>query len=148
MKNYTINQNTLALVPLGKKKTVIYENHDCYIIDEKINKIMDNNCQYNGSSLEGRVKGTYTLTGFNYKAPIMVSEDKNIVFFPTCSPRLKECSWINVGNIKKLYLKDNKCLIEFLNEECLEIEESFRIIQNQYLKSLSLQNAFKNIKNQ
>lgn len=146
MKNYAINQNTLALVPLGKKKTVIYENHDCYIIDEKITKIMDRNCQFNGSSLEGRVKGTYTLTGFNYKAPIMVSEDKNIVFFPTCSPRLKECSWINAGNIKKLHIKDNKCLIEFLNEECLEIEESFRIIQNQYLKSLSLQNAFKNIK--
>ena len=147
MKNYTINQNTLALIPLGKKKTVIYENHDCYIIDEKISKIMDHNCQYNGSSLEGRVKGTYTLTGFNYKAPIMVSEDKNLVFFPTCSPRLKDCSWINVGNIKKLYSKENKCLVEFLNEECLEIDESFRIIQNQYLKSLSLQNAFKNIKN-
>ena len=147
MKDYTINENTLALMPLGKKKTVIYENHDCYIIDEKISKIMDKNCEYNGSSLEGRLKGSYSLTGYNYKAPIIIAEDKNLVFFPTCSPRLRECSWINVGNINKIYNKDDKCLVEFLNDECLEIDSSYRIIQNQYLKSLSLKNAFKNRKN-
>jgi competence protein ComK len=147
MKDYTINQNTLALIPLGKKKTVIYENHDCYIIDEKISKIMDDNCRYNGSSIEGRIKGTYSLTGFNYKAPIIIAEEKDIIFFPTCSPRLKECSWINVNNINKIYSKDEKCLVEFLNDECLEIDASYRIIQNQYLKSLSLKNAFKNRRN-
>ena len=146
MKDYFINQDTLALIPLGKKKTIIYENHDCYIIDQKISKIMDSNCKYNGSSIEGRIKGTYTLTGFNYKAPIILSEDKDLVFFPTCSPRLKECSWINVNNINRVYEKEDKCLIEFLNDECLEIDSSFRIIQNQYLKSLSLKNAFKNRK--
>lgn len=147
MRNYEINTNTLALIPLGKKKTIVYENHDCYIIEEKISKIMDQNCKYYGSSIDGRVQGTYSLTGFTYKAPIIVQEDKEIIFFPTCSPRLKECSWIGLHNINKIFSKDEKCLVEFINKECLEFECSSRIMNNQYLKSLSLKNAFKNRKN-
>ena len=134
MKDYEINKNTLALIPIGKKKTVIYEDHECYIVDEKILKIMDSNCKYYGSSISGRIQGTYSLTGFNYKAPIIVEEDKSIIFFPTCSPRLKDCAWINVNNIKKVHSKSEKSIIEFLNNECIEIDTSYRIIQNQYLK--------------
>lgn len=146
MKDYFINQDTLALLPLGKKKTIVYENHDCYVIDKRISKIMDANCEYNGSSLAGRIKGTYNMTGFNYKTPIIVSEDEPTVFFPTCSPRLKECAWINVGNINRINDLNDKCRIEFLNNESLEIDSTYRIINNQYLKSLSLTNAFKNRK--
>ena len=117
MKDYEINKNTLALIPIGKKKTVIYEDHECFIVDEKILKIMDSNCKYYGSSISGRIQGTYSLTGFNYKAPIIVEEDKSIIFFPTCSPRLKDCAWINVNNIKKVHSKSEKSIIEFLNNE-------------------------------
>lgn len=146
MKDYLINKDTLALIPIGKKKTVVYENHDCYIIEERINKIMDNNCQYNGSSLQGRIKGTYNLTGLNYKAPIIISEKLPTIFFPTCSPRLKECAWINVANISKITDLDDRCQIDFLNHEHLEFDSTYRIINNQYLKSLSLKNTFKNRK--
>ncbi len=146
MKDYLINKNTLALIPLGKKKTVIYEDHDCYIIDEKIKKIMDTNCQYYGSSLEGRTKGTYKMTGLNYKAPIIISEQEPTIFFPTCSPRLKECAWINVENVERINKLDDKCQIEFLNNESLDIDSTYRIINNQYLRSLSLKNTFKNRK--
>ncbi len=147
MKDYFISNDTLALFPLGKKKTVVYEKHDCYIIDQKISRIMDDNCRYNGSSMEGRIKGTYDISGFNYKAPIIVSENQPLIFFPTCSPRLKECAWINLSNISRITNYDNKCRIEFLNEESLEVDSTYRIINNQYLKSLSLENNFKNRKN-
>ena len=109
---------------------------------------MDKNCEYNGSSLNGRLKGTYSLTGFNYKAPLIIAEDKNLIFFPTCSPRLKDCAWINVNNINRIFSRNEKCLIEFFNEECLEFDTSYRIINNQYLKSLSLEKAFKNRKSE
>lgn len=143
MIEYEINRKTLALIPLGKRKTVVYEDHECYVIDEKISKIMDSNCRYYGSSIEGRIQGTYSLTGFNYKAPIIIEEDKTLIFFPTCSPRLKECAWINVNNIKDIHQIDEKSVIEFLNKEQVELDFSYRIIKNQYLKSLSLENAFK-----
>lgn len=147
MKDYFINNDTLALFPLGKKKTVAYEKHDCYIIDQKLSKIMDNNCRYNGSSMEGRIKGTYDINGFSYKAPIIVSENQPTIFFPTCSPRLKECAWINLSNIERIINLDEKCRIVFLNNESLEVNTTYRIINNQYLKSLSLKNSFKNRKN-
>lgn len=147
MKDYTINEDTLAVMPLGKKKSIIYENHNCYIIEERVSKVMEKNCQAYGSSIEGRTKGTYSLTGFTYKAPIVISEDKDIVFFPTCSPRLKDCSWISADHINKIYSKNEKSLVEFVNDECLEVDASPRIIQNQYLKSLSLKKAMKNRKN-
>ena len=147
MKNYTINSNTLALIPTGKKKTIVYEENNCFIIEEKISKIMDLNCKFYGSSIDGRIKGTYSLTGYSYKAPIILSEDKNIIFFPTCSPRLKDCSWICLNNIEKVYSIEDKSYIKFLNNKSLEFNTSYNILQNQYLKSLSLKNAFKNRKN-
>lgn len=145
MKEYSINANTLALIPIGKKKTKVYENHDDFIIEENIQKIMDNNCKYYGSSIDGRKNGTYSLTGYIYKAPIILSEKKNIIFFPTCSPRLKDCSWICVNNILKIKSKNkDNTIIEFINDESIDFNISYNILQNQYLKSLSLSMAYKN----
>ena len=107
---------------------------------------MDTNCQYYGSSLAGRTKGTYNMTGLNYKAPIIISEQEPTIFFPTCSPRLKECAWINLENIEKISKLDDKCQIDFLNNEKLEVDFTYRVINNQYLRSLSLRNTYKNRK--
>jgi competence protein ComK len=146
MKNYEINPSTLALIPLGKKKTIAYENHECFIIEERISKIMDENCKYYGSSIEGRIKGTYTLTGYNYKAPIVMVEEKGIIFFPTSSPRLKDCAWICLNNINQVINKREKSVIEFINDESLELDTSYNIVNNQYLRSLKLEYKFKNRK--
>ena len=137
MKDYKINNHTLALIPLGKRKTIIYENHECFIVDAKITTLLDESCKYNGSSLQGRLKSTNTLTGYSYKAPVIVSEDKNIILFPTCSPRLKECSWINSNNINQIIDHKDKCLVEFNNKECLEFETSYNIINNQIIAMLA-----------
>ncbi len=147
MKDYEINSKTLAIMPLGKDKSVVYENHDCYIIEKKVNKIMDSSCQFYGSSYEGRLKGTLSLTGISYKAPIIIAEDKNIIFFPTSSPRLKDCGWISSNNIKKIYYKEDKCLIEFTNNELLEVESSYNIINNQILRASKLETSLIRRKN-
>lgn len=142
MAEYNINKNTLALVPLGKKKTIVYEDHECLIFDEKVDKLMDESCKYHGSTISGRIKGTQKLTGYSYKSPIIVKEEEKLIFFPTCSPRLKDCAWINANSISKIYNKDDKCLIEFDNSECLEVDVSYNIINNQISKSLVLEKNF------
>lgn len=146
MKSYKITENTLAIVPLSKRKTVIYENHDYFILDKNVSSVINENCEYYGSSIDGRLKGTYAMLGFGYKAPIVMSEQDNMIFFPTCSPRLKECSLINLGNIKKIVPDDEKTTIKFLNDEEINIDATYNIIRNQYFKSLSLDNALKNRK--
>lgn len=147
MKKYKINDNTLALIPLNKHKTVAYEDHNYYIIDDKVSSVLNENCEYYGSDISGRLKGSYSLMGFSYKAPIVVSEQSNMIFFPTSSPRLNDCSWINVGNILSIEKKEKKTIIKFTNGEEIELDASYNIIRNQYFKSLQLNSALKNRKN-
>ena len=137
MKEYEISSNTLAIIPVGENKSKIIEKDNTYIINESPNRIMDESCRYYGSSIGGRQKGTMSLTGISYKAPIIVQEEKNIIFFPTTSPRLKKCCWISVNNIDSYYYDFEKqtCIIIFDNKSRLEFDMSYWVLNNQILKS-------------
>lgn len=143
MQDYEINKKTLAIVPFGKNKTIVYENHDCFILEERASKIMDSSCRYYGSSMEGRQKGTTSLTGITYKVPIVVSEENQIIFFPTSSPRLKDCAWISLSNVQRYFNQGDRIIIEFLNQEIIELPVSYNIINNQILKASRLESLFK-----
>ena len=143
MQDYEINKNTLAIIPFNKNKTLVYENHNCFILDNRAIKIMDESCRYYGSSIEGRQKGTTTLTGLTYKVPIIVSEENNIIFFPTSSPRLKECAWISLNNISRYFNNGDRILIEFLNQETIELQLSYNVLNNQILKASRLESALR-----
>ena len=91
--------------------------------------------------MNGRLKGTDSLIGITYKAPIIVEENKPLVFFPTTSPRLKKCAWISLNNIDKYYYDNNsnKSTIIFLNEDTLSFAMSYNILNNQVLKANRLE---------
>ena len=139
--NYSISNKTLAIVPFGDKKSLVYESDDCFLVEEKPNKIMDNNCKYYGSSMNGRLKGTDALIGITYKAPIVVDETKPIIFFPTSSPRLKKCAWVNLNNIDSYYYDDflKRSIVKFINTETIELPLSYNILNNQILKANRLE---------
>ena len=101
------------------------------------NKIIKSNCQINGSSLEGRLDGTKFLTGYTYKAPILIKEDENIIFFPTSSIRLKDVAWISLNNLKTCYFDSttNICNIIFYNNVIINSKVSYNKINNQILKA-------------
>ena len=141
MKDYEISRDTLAIIPVGYKKSKIIEKNNSYIINESPNRIMDESCRYYGSSINGRQKGTTSLTGISYKAPIIVQEDANIIFFPTTSPRLKKCSWVSLNNIDSYYYDFEKqtCVIIFDNKSRLEFDMSYWVLNNQILKSHRLE---------
>jgi len=143
MRDYEINEKTLAVVPFGKKKTIIYEEHDCFILEQPVNKIMDKSCRYYGSSIEGRQKGTTSLTGLTYKVPIIISEENNIIFFPTSSPRLKDCAWISLNNLNRYFDKKETTIIEFLNRETIELPLSYNVLNNQILRASRLESTLR-----
>ena len=125
------------------KSKVIDKDGD-YIINKYPNKVMDDSCKYYGSSINGRQKGTMSLTGISYKAPIIVQEEGNIIFFPTSSPRLKNCVWVSLNNIESYYYDFEKksCVIIFDNNSKLEIDMSYTVLNNQILKSQRLESVF------
>ena len=118
VKNYEISKDTLAVIPIGEKKSKIIEKNNSYIVEQRPNRIMDSSCRYYGSSINGRQKGTSSLTGITYKAPIIVQEEGNLIFFPTTSPRLKKCCWVSLNNIESYYYDFEKktCVIIFDNK--------------------------------
>lgn len=81
MKEYEINAQTLAVIPVKENKTRIIEMNKELMVNLPCREIIDNSCKFFGSSLEGRVNGTKTLTGITHKSPIIIEESKKIIFF-------------------------------------------------------------------
>ena len=150
MKDYEVNADTLAIISKDDKKSIVYEDDYSFEVDKSSYKIMEESCEYFGSSISGRQKGSKCLTGITHKVPIIIEETSNMIFFPTNSPRLQSCSWISLNNIKD-YCKNKKgCNIIFNNGQELELDISYGILNNQILRSSRLQsklNERKIIKN-
>lgn len=72
MTDYEINSSTLAIVPLGEDISKVYEEEAEYIVSKSTNAIIKENCEFYGSSYEGRCKGTKKLTGIKSKFPIII----------------------------------------------------------------------------
>ena len=100
MKEYEINSSTLAILPLDENRSMVYEEQEEYIIEKSANSIIKENCQFYGSSYQGRCIGTKKLTGIKTKFPIIIEESRNIIFFPTNSIRNNQSIWISLNNIK------------------------------------------------
>lgn len=140
IENYEINNNTVALYAMGEK-TRVYEEDDSFIVNKNANQIMEESCKYFGSSLSGRKKGTENLIGVSYKAPIIVEESCNIIFFPTTSPRLNTCSWLRLSYINRYYYENNKLIVEFKNREKIALDTSYGIVDNQVLRATRLESV-------
>ena len=146
MNEYEVNDRTLALI--GKEdKTIVYEDEKIFNVNKSASEIMDDSCSYFGSSLLGRQHGTASLIGITHKSPIIVEETKEIIFFPTCSPRLKNCSWVSLKNIDNYYRDDNYVVIKFKNNKKIRLKLSYGIVDNQVLRATRLESVLRGRKN-
>ena len=143
MKNYVINSDTLVIMPYLNHFSIIYEKNRVRIVRKRPNSIINFNCKLHGSSYEGRLAGTSTLIGCTYKAPISI--DDNMVFFPTSSPRLKKCSWVNSYNVINVFydFKTKTSKVNFINNKTIGFDVSLNILSNQFLKASVLESIIK-----
>ena len=138
MKNYEINSSTLAIVPISDEISKVYEEDDEYIIQKSSNRIIKENCEYYGSSYEGRCVGTKSLTGIKTKYPIIIEESRNIIFFPTSSIRTKQSTWIALNKIKNFDKKNQNSEILFKNDEKIDLDISLYSLENQIVRATML----------
>ena len=136
--NYEINSETLAIISLDNGTSKIIEKD--YTVEISCNhlKIIDNSCKYFGSSYTGRFEGTKNLIKTSYKNPIIIEESREIVFFPTTSPRLDKCCWISLNNIKNYEKNIDKTRIYFENNKFIDLDISYKSFDNQYLRATHL----------
>ena len=138
MQDYEINSATLAIVPIDDKVSKVYEEDDEYIVQKSSNSIIKENCEFYGSSYEGRCVGTKSLTGIKTKYPIIIEESRNIIFFPTSSIRTKQSTWIALNKIKNYNKNNYNSQILFKNLEKIDLDISIYSLENQIIRATML----------
>ncbi len=136
MKEYEINEHTNALIPLSENKTQIIEDENTLEVERKTIDIVDESCKFFGSSYQGRFEGTKKMIGPKiYKAPIIVEESKEMIYFPTSSSRANDCAWLSFRKIKNIERKGFKTLVQFKKAQSLELNISYESLKNQLLRA-------------
>ena len=140
---YLISDRTLALIP-SSKKTKVLEQDITRTLYEEAHEIVSRSCQVNGSTLEGRQKGSSFLIGSSYKPPIIISDQENIIMIPTHSVRNKNCMWISLNNLLNYYPYCNdRVAIEFRNHQKLILNISYGVFDRQVLRATRLESALR-----
>ncbi len=139
---YIINEKTLALVPMSKKTKVLELNKSRYINETTVN-IVSKNCIINGSTLDGRQKGSAFLIGSTYKPPILLNSKNNIILIPTASIRNSSCIWISLKHILNYKNKNDYVVLEFKNHQKISLNISYNIFDNQVLRATRLESALR-----
>ena len=145
---YEVNNGTLALLPNDEDSSLVYEDDNRYIIQEKAYKIMDDSCKYFGSTYEGRKNGSKEILGAEYKVPIIVEDSNNLIVFPTTSPFSDDCVWISLKRVKNIFKIDSfNTKILFDNNVEIIVPCSFRSVENQLSRASRLDLILRNRKN-
>lgn len=143
MNNYEINQNTLAIIPGNNQNSQVIEEETSYIINNTTTNIIDNSCKYFGSSYNGRKEGTKNIINYSYKLPIIVDEIRNIIFFPTSSPKYDKCAWLALNKISNIEKSIENTIVYFNNGFKLALSISYYSLENQLLRANYLENKIK-----
>ena len=138
IEEYYVTSDTLLLVSFGKNKTKIYDVNGNSVIKKTPFEIIDESCQYYGSSYSGRYVGAKKLLDMDYKLPIIMDEVKEVVMFPTCSPKSDDCCWICVNNIENYEKYKKNSIIKFINCMTYEVNVSFNSLENQIMRATML----------
>lgn len=146
MKNYyEINNETCAVNYESKECCSMIQREETIKINQPINQFINYNCNYFGSSFEGRIKGSKKLLGMKYKLPIIIEESQEIIFFPTKSYR-NNSSWIALNKILKYEKNGKSTIVTFTSGKTEKYDISYESFENQVLRATKLLLILKNNK--
>lgn len=143
MNDYEINDDTLAILPIDETRSKVVEKTRTFIVNQTPIRIIDNSCKFFGSSYQGRFLGTKRLIGISHKAPIIVEESKEIIFFPTSSPRLTSCAWLSLKNLNNYKRNKSHSSVLFNNGHLLDLNISYGMLDNQVLRAARLESVLR-----
>lgn len=132
---YEINDETVAIIPIDSSTTKVIELTKEYVIPQSSFEILEENCEYYGSTYEGRIKAAQKILNFSYKIPLLIEESEKIIFFPTKSSSSEECCWINHNFVKKREKCGKNTKVLFQNGLEKEFNISKLSFENQLLRA-------------
>lgn len=135
MKNYIINNNTVAIIGIDKFSSKVIEKDKEIIVNLSSTEIIENSCLYYGSSLQGRIEASSKIIFNSYKVPILINNKDNLIFFPTISPNSNHCIWVSVNYVYELSINNKIVSIKFKNGSEIDTNLSLYSLENQLYKS-------------
>lgn len=143
MNSYEINKNTNAIVSINEDITKIIEAEEEYFVNKSCYEVMEESCQYYGSSCDGRIKGTKNILGSTYKVPIIIEETNDIIFFPTEAIYKPNCIWFALNHIKSYENAAGYTKVIFDSGKELIVKMSITSFENQVLRANRLSSVLK-----
>ncbi len=127
-----MKEELLYIEDLNGQTMLVYPYKNS-VINDKMHKVINDECILYISTLEGRRKAMSKYWGSNYNVPIYICEK-------ICLLKIDSIKWINICNVENI---SNKKII-FKCGEILQFDINERIIKNKIRK---LKDILKNIKN-
>jgi competence protein ComK len=138
-ENYEITPMTLAILPAYNEKyqSKVLDLQGEFYSSEPPIKIIEKACLEGGSSLDGRKKSIQHKKSFFQCPPIPINPLEDIYAFPTCSPESYECIWLFYEHIHYYHPKHANLLINFHNQQQLEVPLSKAVMDKQMARTES-----------
>lgn len=140
VKDYDVNSETMALLPhydrYANLKTIVLEEYSHFIVPVAPKRIIDESCRYYGASYEGRLEGIKRLMGITKKAPIAISAELGIFFFPLESPKNDTCVWLSHSHIEEIVQNEKRqTQILFTNGQSFTVAASKNQVEIKILRT-------------
>ena len=136
--NKEINSNTCMIISKSENECIMIDTKKDEKINMSLKKFLNYNCEYYGSSFEGRIKGSQNALGMKYKLPIIIEESKEIIFFPTKAYNNEDCIWVSLNNISSYEENNSSTLVTFKSGKKYNLELSIESFENQVLRASKL----------
>ena len=143
MDSYEINKDTCAVISVNDEITKVLENNDEYLVNKSSFEVMEDSCEYYGSTCEGRNKGSKMILGSNYKVPLIIEETNDIIFFPTESAKSANCVWLSLNNIRSYEKNNGFTKVKFNSGKEITIKMSVSSFETQLLRANRLSSIIK-----
>ena len=140
LDSYEINKDTCAIINIDNEICKIIEKDNEYLLSKRSFEVMEDSCEYYGSSYTGRIKGTKMMLGCNYKLPIIIEEANNLIFFPTTGSNNEKCSWIALNQVEKFERHNGYTKVIFYGGKSTILKMSPSSFEMQLLRATRLQN--------
>ena len=128
---------------IDEKKTKVYELNSDFVVLENMSQIIFNSCEFYGSNYIGRLYFSRSILNLKIKLPIIIEDNKKIIFFPTRAINNNECIWISYNNLKKIMKTQDGSIVYFSNDKNFKIKISSDILDRQFFNCLKLEKLLK-----
>ncbi len=139
MKNYIIQEDTLAIIGIHANCCRIIEKNREFYVFAPWQQILNDSCLYYGSSYQGRLEGSKDILNKDYKVPIILSEMRKLIFFAVGNQTDFNCVWISLKMMKDYQILSGKIKFIFYNNKELYVYSGKESFENQLLKAYNLE---------